>query len=174
MTDEAEDKKRTPEQRVPGAGRDRGDRCGHSDGGATERDRGDRCGHSDGGATERDRGDRCDPSGGRATDADADPVAATEAADPAGASESRTLDVIMDLDLPLTVRFGQTFMTLGALTRLGAGAEISLDRAATDPVELLVNGKVIARGDVVAVEGNYAVRITDIVSPSERLINVGG
>ena len=106
--------------------------------------------------------------------ASADSDVATQAADPPGANGSKTLDVIMDLDLPLTVRFGQTFMTLGALTRLGAGAEISLDRAATDPVELLVNGKVIARGDVVAVEGNYAVRITDIVSPSERLINVGG
>ena len=85
-----------------------------------------------------------------------------------------TLDVIMDLDLPLTVRFGQTLMTLGALSRLRPGSEISLDRSATDPVELLVNGKVIARGDVVAVEGNYAVRITDVVSPSERIVNVGG
>lgn len=91
---------------------------------------------------------------------------------PSGTSSN--LDVIMDLDLPLTVRFGKTRLTLGALVRIGAGSEISLERAPTDPVELMVNGKVIARGDVVAVDGNYAVRITDIVSPSERIANVGG
>ena len=49
-----------------------------------------------------------------------------------------------------------------------------MERSPSDPVELMVNGKVIARGEVVAVEGNYAVRITDIVSPSERIANVGG
>jgi flagellar motor switch protein FliN/FliY len=87
---------------------------------------------------------------------------------------STNLDVIMDLDLPLTVRFGQTQMTLGSLVRLAAGSEINLERSPADPVELMVNGKVIARGEVVAVEGNYAVRITDIVSPSERIANVGG
>ena len=94
---------------------------------------------------------------------------APEASDPSG-----NLGVIMDLDLPLTVRFGQTRMTLGTLVRIGAGSEINLERSPADPVELMVNGKVIARGDVVAVEGNYAVRITDIVSPSERIANVGG
>ena len=94
---------------------------------------------------------------------------APEASDPSG-----NLGVIMDLDLPLTVRFGRTQMTLGSLVRIGAGSEINLERSPADPVELMVNGKVIARGDVVAVEGNYAVRITDIVSPSERIANVGG
>lgn len=93
---------------------------------------------------------------------------------PTTTDASGNLDVIMDLDLPLTVRFGQTQMTLGALVRLAAGSEINLERSPTDPVELMVNGKIIARGDVVAVEGNYAVRITDIVSPSERIANVGG
>lgn len=96
------------------------------------------------------------------------------AAPQAERATSNNLDVIMDLDLPLTVRFGQTQMTLGSLVRVGAGSEINLDRSPSDPVELMVNGKVIARGEVVAVEGNYAVRITDIVSPSERIANVGG
>lgn len=104
---------------------------------------------------------------------------ATEAA-PAGASvpstdeTTRNLDVILDLDLPLTVRFGQTQIALGALVQIGPGTVVSLDRSPSDPVEVLVNGKVIARGDVVAVSGNYGVRITDIVSPSERIPVLGG
>ena len=97
-----------------------------------------------------------------------------EVQQPASGDTSGNLDVIMDLDLSLTVRFGQTQMTLGSLVGLAEGSEINLARSASDPVELLVNGKIIARGDVVAVEGNYAVRITDIVSPSERIANVGG
>ena len=51
---------------------------------------------------------------------------------------------------------------------------MSLDRSPSDPVEVLVNGKVIARGEVVAVSGNYGVRITDIVSPAERIPELGG
>jgi flagellar motor switch protein FliN/FliY len=97
-----------------------------------------------------------------------------ETQQPASSETSGNLDVIMDLDLALTVRFGRTQMTLGSLVGLAEGSEINLERSASDPVELLVNGKIIARGDVVAVEGNYAVRITDIVSPSERIANVGG
>ena len=87
---------------------------------------------------------------------------------------TRNLDVILDLDLPLTVRFGQTQMPLGSLVQVGPGSVVSLERSPNDPVEVLVNGKVIARGEVVAVSGNYGVRITDIVSPSERILDLGG
>ena len=87
---------------------------------------------------------------------------------------TRNLDVILDLDLPLTVRFGQTKMALGALVQIGPGSVVSLERAPSDPIEVLVNGKVIARGEVVAVSGNYGVRITDIVSASERIPELGG
>ncbi len=87
---------------------------------------------------------------------------------------AKNLGVILDLDLPLTVRFGKTSATLGSLVRLAPGSMVGLDRAPTDPVEVLVNGKVIARGDVVSVAGNYGVRITDIVSPSERIPELGG
>lgn len=87
---------------------------------------------------------------------------------------TRNLDVILDLDLPLTVRFGQTQMALGALVEIGPGSVVGLERSPSDPVEVLVNGKVIARGEVVAVSGNYGVRITDIVSPSERIPEFGG
>ena len=93
---------------------------------------------------------------------------------PPAEETTRNLDVILDLDLPMTVRFGQTQMALGALVQIGPGSVVSLERAPSDPVEVLVNGKVIARGDVVAVSGNYGVRITDIVNPSERIPELGG
>ena len=110
----------------------------------------------------------------------ATPESGTTEAAPAGApmpsadTTTRNLDVILDLDLPLTVRFGQTQMALGALVQIGPGSVVSLDRSPSDPVEVLVNGKVIARGEVVAVSGNYGVRITDIVSPAERIPELGG
>ena len=86
---------------------------------------------------------------------------------------AKNLGVILDLDLPLTVRFGKTSATLGSLVRLGPGSMVSLDRSPADPVDVLVNGKVIARGEVVSVAGNYGVRITDILSPSERIPELG-
>jgi flagellar motor switch protein FliN len=79
------------------------------------------------------------------------------------------LDVILDIDLPLSVRFGHAEMTLDALTKLGPGSLIELARQPDDPVELLVNGKLIARGEVVVVSGNYGVRVNEVVSAAERI-----
>ena len=87
---------------------------------------------------------------------------------------SGNLDVILDLDLPLTVQFGQAEVTLGELVGIGPGSVVGLDRGPSDPVEVLVNGKVVARGEVVAVAGNYGVSITDIVSPADRVADLGG
>jgi flagellar motor switch protein FliN/FliY len=79
------------------------------------------------------------------------------------------LDVILDIDLPLSVRFGQTEMTLDALTRLGPGSVIDLGRSPDDPVDVLVNGRMVARGEVVVVAGSYGVRIVEVVSAADRL-----
>jgi len=79
------------------------------------------------------------------------------------------LDVILDIDLPVVVRFGRTEMPLKAVTRITPGAVIDLGRSPDDPVELLVSDRVIARGEVVVVGGNYGIRIVDVVSPSERM-----
>jgi flagellar motor switch protein FliN len=83
------------------------------------------------------------------------------------------LDLLLDIELPLAVRFGQTEMTLGHLTRLGPGSVIDLHRSADEPVEVLVSGKVIARGEVVVVEGNYGVRVTEVVSTADRIRSLG-
>jgi flagellar motor switch protein FliN len=82
--------------------------------------------------------------------------------------ESR-IDVILDIDLPVIVRFGHTELPLRALTRLGPGSVIDLGRSPDDPVEIMVSDRVIARGEVVVVGGNYGIRILDVVSTSERM-----
>lgn len=87
----------------------------------------------------------------------------------ATALESPNLDVVLDIELPLVVRFGRTVMTLKALSALGPGSIVDMGRSPDDPVELLVSERVIARGEVVIVGGNYGIRITDLVSAAERI-----
>lgn len=81
----------------------------------------------------------------------------------------RNLDVVLDIELPLTVRFGETELTFDALSRIGPGTVIDLARAPDDPVEVLVNDKIVARGEVVVAAGHYGVRITEVVSSAERM-----
>jgi flagellar motor switch protein FliN len=81
----------------------------------------------------------------------------------------RNLDVVLDIELPITVRFGETQMSLESLARLGPGSMIDLDRKPDDPVDLLVNGRLVARGQVVVVSGCYGVRVSEVVSPADRL-----
>lgn len=83
------------------------------------------------------------------------------------------IDVILDIDLPLSVRFGETELTLHALTRLGPGSVIDLGRSPDDPVDVLVNGRLVARGEVVVVAGNYGVRILEVVSAADRVRTLG-
>lgn len=94
------------------------------------------------------------------------------AAGQSGAAIPPNLELILDIDLPLTVRFGETEMTLQALTHLAPGSVIDLGRAPDDPVDVLVNGRLVARGEVVVVSGNYGVRIIEVVSPADRLRTV--
>jgi flagellar motor switch protein FliN len=111
------------------------------------------------------------------------PTAPTRAEVPTGRAEATgppvhaapdNLEVILDIDLPLTVRFGVTEMTLDALTRLGPGSVIDLGRSPDDPVEVLVNGRLVARGEVVVVAGNYGVRIHEVVSAADRIRSLSG
>jgi flagellar motor switch protein FliN/FliY len=88
---------------------------------------------------------------------------------PAASPANPKLDVILDIDLPLLVRFGRTEMPLRTLTMLGPGSVIDLGRSPDDPVDVLVSNQVVARGEVVIVGGNYGVRITDVMSPADRI-----
>jgi flagellar motor switch protein FliN/FliY len=85
------------------------------------------------------------------------------------AADTGNLDLLMDIELPLMVRMGQTEMNLGDLLKLTPGSILELNRAADAPVELLVNSKLIAKGEVVVVDGNFAFRITEIESTDTRI-----
>ena len=82
---------------------------------------------------------------------------------------SRTMDLLMDVDLPLSISFGKAQLLLKDVVKLTTGSIVELNRAVTEPVELIVNNCVIARGEVVVVEGNYGVRIQQILSRKDRL-----
>ena len=99
-------------------------------------------------------------------------VAEPEPPAPSPVASNPKLGLILDIDLPLMVRFGRTEMPLRALTTLGPGSVIDLGRSPDDPVDVMVSNQVIARGEVVVVGGNYGVRITDVVSPADRIRSV--
>jgi flagellar motor switch protein FliN len=101
------------------------------------------------------------------------PPAMSVSAPPVPAPPMDNLDVILDIELPLTVRFGRAEMTLQALTQIGPGSVIDLDRSPDEPVEVLINEKVIARGEVVVVAGNYGVRVTEVTSAADRIRSLG-
>lgn len=81
----------------------------------------------------------------------------------------RTLELLMEVELPVGVSFGRTQMRLRDAIKLTTGSIVELNRSVSEQVEVIVNNCVIARGEVVVVEGNYGVRIQEIVSPEERL-----
>jgi len=74
------------------------------------------------------------------------------------------LEAVMDVDLPLVVRFGRTVLPLRSLVDLGPGSIVDMGRSPDDPVELLVGERVIAKGEVVIVGGNYGLRITELMN----------
>lgn len=84
-------------------------------------------------------------------------------------SRSRTFELLLDVELPISVSFGRTLLRIQDALNLVSGSLIELDRAVADPVELLVNNSVIARGEIVVIEGNYGIRLTEIISHKERL-----
>lgn len=89
---------------------------------------------------------------------------------PVPAAESRgNLDILLDVELPITVSFGRANLPLKDVMKLSAGSIVELNRSISEPVELIVNECVVARGEVVVVEGNYGIRITQILSKQERL-----
>ncbi len=97
-------------------------------------------------------------------------IASVETTSRSGASaDSGKLDVVLDLDLPLVVRFGRTQMTLRALTQVGPGSIIDMERSPDEPVQMLIGDQVVARGEVVVVSGHYGVRVIDLVSAADRV-----
>lgn len=91
---------------------------------------------------------------------------------PSGAeqpSDRHSLDFILDIPLEVSVELGRTRMVINDLLQLGQGSVIELTKLAGEPLEILVNNKLVARGEVVVVNEKFGVRVTDIVSPMERV-----
>jgi flagellar motor switch protein FliN len=83
--------------------------------------------------------------------------------------DGRNLAVLMDVQLPVSIRFGETEMILEEIVKLGVGSIIELNSGIDQPVELIVNNRVLARGEVVTIDGFYGIRITEIANADERL-----
>ena len=92
-----------------------------------------------------------------------------EEATPAASDKTTSLDLILDIPLTVTVELGRSKMLINDLLQLGQGSVVELTKLAGEPLEVLVNQKLVARGEVVVVNEKFGVRLTDIVSPMERV-----
>jgi flagellar motor switch protein FliN/FliY len=92
--------------------------------------------------------------------------------EPSG-GRSSNLELLLDVRLDATIRFGQKRMLLREILELHPGTAVALDRQVQEPVELLVGGRVVAQGEVVIVDGNYGLRITEILTPQQRIESLG-
>ncbi|WP_024527757.1 flagellar motor switch protein FliN [Serratia fonticola] len=99
---------------------------------------------------------------------DAAPASATEK-DNMMVNFSEDLNLILDIPVNMTVELGRTKMTIKELLSLSQGSIVSLDGLAGEPLDILINGYLIAQGEVVVISDKFAVRITDIITPSERM-----
>jgi flagellar motor switch protein FliN len=88
--------------------------------------------------------------------------------------EGSNLDLLLDVELEASIRFGQKELLLKDVLNLRPGAVVELARQVNEPAELLVAGRLMARGEVVVVEGNYGLRITEILGPAERIAAIRG
>jgi flagellar motor switch protein FliN/FliY len=85
------------------------------------------------------------------------------------AGEPRRLDMLLDLPLDVSVELGRTRMSIQELLALAPGSVIELDKVAGEPLDILINDRLVARGEAVVVNDKFGIRITDIVSPQERI-----
>ena len=97
-------------------------------------------------------------------------------ADPKAEGSSKevpNLDFVLDLPLEISVELGRARMLISELLQLGQGSVIELNKLAGEPVEIFVNQKLIARGEVVVVNEKFGIKMTDILSPTERVKTLG-
>ena len=110
-------------------------------------------------------GEKADPQGEAANYA---PDELTDGAATAASSEVN-LDLVLDIPVNVSLRVGSTEISIRDLVKLVEGSVIALDRDASEPMDVLVNGTLIAQGEIVVVDDRFGVRLTDVVSPTERI-----
>ena len=89
-----------------------------------------------------------------------------------GGKSSFDLDFILDIPLTLTVELGRCRMLINELLQLGQGSVVELQKIAGEPMDVYVNQRLIARGEVVVINEKFGVRLTDIISPAERILKL--
>jgi flagellar motor switch protein FliN/FliY len=89
-----------------------------------------------------------------------------------GKGEAKNLNLLLDVTLPIAIELGRTTMAIEDILNLGPGSVVELDKLAGEPVDLLVNNKLLARGEVVVIDENFGVRITSMISPQDRIRNL--
>ncbi len=87
--------------------------------------------------------------------------------------ETAQIELLLDVPLAITVELGQATVTIRELLELGQGSILPLDRRAGEPVDVLVNGQRLARGEVVVIDEDFGIRVTDVVSRRDRLRSMG-
>lgn len=87
-------------------------------------------------------------------------------------SEETKLDVVFDMEMEAALHFGTSEVLLKEVLALGPGDVVELDRQTGAPVDLVVGGRIVARGEVVVVKGNFALRVTEVATPQLRLEGV--
>jgi flagellar motor switch protein FliN len=100
------------------------------------------------------------------------PIAAGPAGSAAPAALSQGLELLLDVELEASLRFGCREMPLGEILNLGPGDVVQLDRHVSDPVDLIVADKIVARGEVVLVNGNFGLRVIEVATPRKRLESI--
>jgi flagellar motor switch protein FliN/FliY len=89
--------------------------------------------------------------------------------EPGASGQAGGLDIILDIPVQLTVELGRAKIPIRSLVQLAQGSVVELDRLAGEPLDVLVNGCLIAQGEVVVVNDKFGIRLTDVLSPDERL-----
>ncbi len=90
-----------------------------------------------------------------------------------GEKKEIKMDMLMDLNLQVSIELGRTKMLIKDILELNRGAVIELEKLASEPVDILVNGKKVAEGEVVVIEKHFGIRITNLIDNMERLKSIG-
>ena len=104
-------------------------------------------------------------------DADAPPAEFDDLEDTSGgpAADEANLDVILDIPVTISMEIGRTRISIRNLLQLNQGSVVELDRLAGEPMDVLVNGTLVAHGEVVVVNEKFGIRLTDVISPADRV-----
>jgi flagellar motor switch protein FliN/FliY len=87
--------------------------------------------------------------------------------------QAQNIELLMDVNLPISIELGRTKMSIADILSLGPGAVVELNKLAGEPVDVLVNQRIVAKGEVVVVDEYFGVRITQLMTPEERLKLLG-